>query len=95
MYFLRAMAYGDILMDLANGIRVRSSDFRNFSKLGTFMIAIPPREEQDAIVNYLDKKLEHISKIIEQKEQLIKEIEMYKETMLFDYITGKKEVSSK
>lgn len=34
MYYLRSLAYGNILMDLSNGVRIRSSDYRNFAKLG-------------------------------------------------------------
>ena len=36
MYALRSMAANDVLMSFAEGIRVRSSDFRNFNKLGMF-----------------------------------------------------------
>lgn len=42
MYFLRYMAYSNVLMDFSNGVRIRSSDFRNFNKLGVFEILIPP-----------------------------------------------------
>ena len=38
MYYLRFMAYGNILMDLANGVRERSSDYRNFARLGVYGI---------------------------------------------------------
>ena len=43
-------------MDLSNGVRIRSSDFRNFAKLGVFGILVPPIEEQNEIANYLDRK---------------------------------------
>lgn len=51
MYFLRYMAYSNVLMDFSNGVRIRSSDFRNFNKLGVFEILIPPLEEQNEIVD--------------------------------------------
>lgn len=92
MYFLRSMAYGDILMDLSNGVRIRSSDFRNFAKLGVFRIVVPPVEEQDEIVLYLDEKVSHIERLINQKELLLSELESYKKSLIFEYVTGKKEL---
>ena len=49
--------YGNILMDLSNGVRIRSSDYRNFDRLGVFGIAIPPRDEQDEIAEYADTSI--------------------------------------
>lgn len=91
MYFLRSMAYGDILMDLSNGVRIRSSDFRNFAKLGVFRIVVPPIEEQNAIVKYLDEKVASIDYLIREKERLMVEMESYKKSLIFEYVTGKKE----
>lgn len=92
MYSLRSMAYGNILMDLSNGVRIRSSDFRNFSKLGVFNIVVPPIQEQDEIVAYLDQQTQQYDKLIAQKEKLIYELESYKKSLIFEYVTGKKEV---
>lgn len=92
MYYLRAMAYGNILMDLANGVRIRSSDYRNFAKLGVFKICVPPLAEQNDIVSYLDEKCIGIEKTILLKEKLLKELESYKKSLIYEYITGKKEV---
>ena len=60
MYVLRSMAVNDVLMSFAEGIRVRSSDFRNFNKLGKFPIEVPPVSEQNDIVDFLDQKCEKI-----------------------------------
>lgn len=60
MYFLRYMAYSNVLMDFSNGVRIRSSDFRNFKKLAVFEMLVPPLEEQNEIVNYLDSILAKI-----------------------------------
>ena len=92
MYFLRSMAYGDILMDLSNGVRIRSSDYRNFAKLGVFGIVVPPREEQDEIVEYLDSKCASIDTLIARKAALLEEMESYKKSVIYEYVTGKKEV---
>lgn len=92
MYYLRSMAYGNILMDLSNGVRIRSSDYRNFAKLGVFGALLPPLEEQDEIVAYLDQKCEEIDRLIAQKELFLSELENYKKSLIYEYVTGKKEV---
>lgn len=92
MYYLRSLAYGNILMDLSNGVRIRSSDYRNFAKLGVFGALLPPLEEQDEIVAYLDQKCEEIDRLIAQKELFLSELENYKKSLIYEYVTGKKEV---
>lgn len=92
MYMLRSMAINDVLMNYAEGIRIRSSDFRNFNKLGKFPIVVPPTSEQDEIVLYLDKKCEEIDAIIAQKEEQLLVIADYKKSLVYEYVTGKKEV---
>ena len=92
MYCLRSMAYGNILMDLSDGIRVRSSDFRNFSKLGVFGIAVAPVQEQNEIVAYLDKICSEIESIIAQKREQLTVLADYKKSVIYEYVTGKKEV---
>lgn len=92
MYYLRAMAYGNILMDLSNGVRIRSSDYRNFDRLGVFGIAIPPRDEQDEIAEYLDRKCAQIEQLIAIKQAKIEKLEQYKRSLIYEYVTGKREV---
>ena len=52
---------------------------------------IPPLSEQSEIVEYLDEKTEEISALIRQKEGIITELESYKKSLIFEYVTGKKE----
>ena len=92
MYYLRAMAYGNILMDLSNGVRIRSSDYRNFDRLGVFGITVPPRTEQDKIAEYLDKKCGQIEQLISIKQAKIEKLEQYKHSLIYEYVTGKREV---
>lgn len=94
MYYLRTMAYGNILMDLSNGVRIRSSDYRNFAKLGVFKICIPPINEQNEIVRYLDEKIIEVDDLINKKELFLYELESYKKSIIYEYVTGKKEVPS-
>ena len=55
-------------------------------------ITIPIKTEQEEIADYLDIKCAEIDKLIEKKEQLISELETYKKSLIYEYVTGKKEV---
>lgn len=56
------------------------------------VIITDAKDEQQEIVSYLDEKCSEIDKIIAKKEQLIEELETYKKSLIYEYITGKKEV---
>lgn len=92
MYYLRSLASNDVLWFYANGIRVRSSDFRNFNNLGKFSICVPPLSEQTQIADYLDKKCSEIDSVIASKQKQLETLEEYKKSLIFEYVTGKKEV---
>ena len=79
-------------MDLSNGVRIRSSDYRNFDRLGVFGITVPPRTEQDKIAEYLDKKCGQIEQLISIKQAKIEKLEQYKHSLIYEYVTGKREV---
>jgi len=64
----------------------------NNQTLGNFQILRISIDEQQKIANFLDEKCASIDKFIEQKERLISELETYKKSMIFEYVTGKKEV---
>ncbi len=55
-------------------------------------IHYPPEKEQEEIVAYLDEKCNEIDNIISRKQQLITELEAYKKSLIYEYVTGKKEV---
>ena len=57
-----------------------------------FIIACPPLEEQQEIADYLDKKCSEIDSLIASKEKFITELESYKKNLIYEYVTGKKEV---
>ncbi len=55
-------------------------------------VPVPTVKEQKEIANYLDEKCSEIDKLIAKKEQLLTEMENYKKAVIYEYITGKKEV---
>ena len=50
------------------------------------------REEQRVIVDYLDQKVTQIQKLINSKQQQINQLTEYKNSLIFEYVTGKKQV---
>ena len=91
MYFLRSMAYSDVFLAMATGIRVRSCDLR-WNKLAELFYPIPPIEEQEAIVAHIDSVLSKTNDVIAAKKEQLTVLEAYKKTLIFEYVTGKKEV---
>lgn len=57
-----------------------------------FEFTYPPMDEQIEICNYLDRKVEQINKLIEIKEKTLEELSNYKKSLIYEYVTGKKEV---
>ncbi|WP_295093164.1 restriction endonuclease subunit S [Ruminococcus sp.] len=58
----------------------------------TVAIPLAPIEEQNAIVAFLDKKCEQIDQLIALKQQKIEKLQQYKKSVIYEYVTGKKEV---
>jgi hypothetical protein len=61
-------------------------------KLSCVPFCLCPTGEQKEIADYLDAKCAEIDKLIAKKEQLVKELENYKKSLIFEYVTGKKEL---
>ena len=59
-----------------------------------YFIPVPLISEQHEIAAYLDAKCAEIDRIIEKKEQLIEEVGSYKKSLIYEYVTGKKEVTA-
>lgn len=91
MYFLRSMAYSDVFLAMATGIRVRSCDLR-WNKLAEIFYPVPPIEEQEAIVAHIDSVLTKANDVIAAKKEQLSVLEAYKKSLIFEYVTGKKEV---
>ena len=56
-------------------------------------ILIPSVEEQKGIADFLDKKCEAIDSAISKKEQLIEKLEAYKKSLIYECVTGKRQVN--
>lgn len=91
MYYLRSMAYDDVFLATSTGIRVRSCDL-SWKKLAEFVYPLPTRTEQEEIANYLDQKCDEIDSIIAAKKQQLETLSEYKKSLIYEYVTGKREV---
>ena len=61
-------------------------------KLMNSSIVFPSLLEQKAIVTFLDKKCKEIEEVIADKQLQIETLESYKKSLIYEYVTGKKEV---
>lgn len=77
MYYLRSMAYSDVFLALATGIRVRSCDLR-WNKLAELSYPVPPLDEQNAIVEHIDSALSKADAVIADKKAQIATLDEYK-----------------
>ncbi|AEA32851.1 type i site-specific restriction-modification system, s subunit (plasmid) [Lactobacillus amylovorus GRL1118] len=91
MYCLRATAQLGVFQALAKGIRVRSADTR-WPTLANLKYAIPPQSEQANVVNYLSNNSYKLNAIIQAKKDLVEKLNQYKQSIIYEYVTGKKQV---
>lgn len=87
-YLLKSYDICKAFHNMGGGVR----KILNFEELKRNYIIVPPIDEQKSIANYLDKKCEEIDACIEEKKQQISVLETYKKSIIFEYVTGKKEV---
>ena len=57
-------------------------------------IVFPPLAEQKRIADYLDDKCARIDAVLEEKERLLERLAEYKKSLIFECVTGKREVSA-
>ena len=62
-------------------------------KMGCWKIILPPLSEQQAIADYLDDKCAAIDAMVAEKEALIADLEAYKKSLIYEVVTGKREVA--
>ena len=67
----------------------------NNPKLLNFFVPSPPLDEQQRIASFLDDKCARIDSVIEKKGRLVTELERLKKSLIFEYVTGKKEAPEK
>lgn len=100
-YIFRSKTMLRVLFSLGKGIYaiVRGDDRVNTCRLKvakedlkSLIIPVPSTEEQREIVKYLNEKSKDIEEVIKKKEEFLEELEYYKKSLIYEYVTGKKEV---
>lgn len=64
----------------------------NQNELASILIVLPNQTEQAKIVNYLEEQTNRIDKLVQDKGKVIEELEQYKKSLIYEYVTGKKQV---
>lgn len=87
-YLLHAYDLMKVLYNMGAGVR----QGLNYEELSKMMLIEPSLDEQNEIVDYLDKKCSEVDACISDKKEQIATLEAYKKSIIFEYVTGKKEV---
>lgn len=87
-YLLHSYDVQKVFYNMGNGVR-QGLNYSEFSKL---MIFSPPINEQIQIVDYLNSKCSEIDAIIDSKKEQLELLDEYKKSLIYEYVTGKKEV---
>ena len=88
-YFFESAIFQNYISRIKNGMGVPHLTQGNLKNI---MVVIPPYCEQEAIVAYLDDKCSNLDSIILKKQTLIDKLIEYKKSLIYEVVTGKKEV---
>lgn len=93
VYYLQHLAFQGVYKLISNGVRGNTSDFRSWDKVRDIYIALPnSRQELQEICDYLDSVCSHVDEIVSTKKAQLSTLENYKKSLIYEYVTGKKEV---
>lgn len=87
-YYYLMVDYTKELLHMAKNLRHSLTE----DQLGAIKAPNPPYAEQVQIAEFLDKKCVEINRVIEDKNKQLATLDEYKKSLIFEYVTGKKEV---
>lgn len=93
-YVMQCCYMNKIFYSLGQGVsnlgrwRLQTSSFNNFR------VPVPPKDEQDEIADFLDSKCSKIDSLIADKKRQLDILADYKKSLIYEYVTGKKEVAT-
>ncbi len=89
-WLLKSSVYINALQSTSNMVRDgQAMRYSNFAQVRLYSV---PLDEQEEIADYLDDQCTAIDQLIKQKESFLTELESYKKSLIYEYVTGKKEV---
>lgn len=90
-HLMRNKILADEFRRISGGIREGQWDLDRV-QFENMYLPVPPKNEQVEIANFIESKYGYIEKVIEAKQQQLETLEEYKKSLIFEYVTGKKEV---
>lgn len=91
--YLKYFMLGSRFIDTVNASTYGTKMPRaNIGFISNLQITIPPFQEQQNIANYLDDKCAKIDRLIAIKQEKIDKLNNYKKSLIYEYVTGKREV---
>ena len=87
-YYYLMVDYTKELLHMAKNLRHSLTE----DQLGAIKVPRPPYDEQIQIAEYLDIKCSEINQVIADKNNQLATLDEYKKSLIFEYVTGKKEV---
>lgn len=87
-YLLHSYDIEKVFYNMGNGVR-QGLNYSEFSKL---KVLVPSDREMSNIVNYLDQKNSKLDSLVEKKQQQLNLLKEYKNSLIYEYVTGKKQV---
>lgn len=87
-YLLHTYDLMKVFYNMGNGVR----QGLNYSEFSRLMVYFPLPNEQKEIVEYLNTKCAEIDDVIVDKKKQLETLEQYKKSLVYEYVTGKKEV---
>lgn len=88
-YYLQSSMFQNYILRIMNGMGVPHLSQEHLRKI---IIPIPPIKEQQEISDYLDYRCIKIDDAINEKREQLEVLEQYKKSLVYEYVTGKKEV---
>jgi type I restriction enzyme S subunit len=89
-YLFKAFDYRKFFHGMGKGVRLTLS----FNELRTFEILVPPKDEQNQIVAYLNEKCDKIDAIIEKIGTQIERLKELKRSLINEVVTGKRAITT-
>ena len=91
-WFFKSSKYINAIQSTSNLVRDgQAMRYANFAQVPLFII---PLDEQKQISEYLDEKVRKIDEILKSKNNQLEILAEYKKSLIYEYVTGKKEVPS-
>lgn len=88
-WLFKSAVYIDALQTTTN--MVRDGQAMRYSHFAKIRLMVLPKKEQEEIADYLDEYCAKLDCLIDKKEEYITQVEAYKKSLIYEYVTGKKE----